>query len=932
MTLRSRLPFAVVLLIAMLQTLSAQEGGYKPDPLATEAVVISEKVKDLAVPASFFASETVFADQFGPFLLVGRNGDAKESKVVYDLKTGKTLGALKGKLNIAAPFALAPDGKSFAGTGGPFMAQSFAVIDLEKQAKVRHQLKAEKRVEDLHFVSNDKLVTVSEFKSLFALWDAGTGKEIKSTKFDGARDGYAFSPGGKYIAYGKDKKIQIYELATGEKADEVTFPEGGTFGFRLEGLAFSPDGTQLAALMHEANNPHLVLWDLAKKTVRKTVPLGELKNHFIRESLVQWSPDGQAVMVRSEVVCDAQSGRIAWKLPELKFGVAGSARLVAANQALYLQEKERQVRTITSAGVTKDQLAEMVKNARSGGEASDALLPKLTEADYTSAKSIDLPLGNVSWAYKADGLGDATKLTTRPFQLQVKANEIEALHFTPPETASVFVELKPSGSNPFGASPKSVGFEAYSLTTGKKLGRADFKFPAKLGAVSADGKQVALIEAEKAGRVDVFAVEKMEPVAGFRPYAKEGDKKNKVALTHFVGGKLLTASEAGKLALWSIPSCKAEAVLDAPGMTNWKLSPTGKYLAAFDKTAIRLVDTATLQVVGDLPLPNPPAARKETKGLAFDPTGKTLVALMLLWGTDNTPRWGAYRWDLSTGKQTEEALFRANFFVGHPSYALETAGKDHLLIDNTVLVDWKQGEAIWNYRGQGIDVKHAANRPDGRHWFSVGEAFNKPESYLVPAALPEPAALAYVEKILNAKEALLKPGMSVSVEATFQGGEADRIRQSAIDNATAALKGMGMKVEGRGTLNLRLTGTERNTGETIEFRKLFPSFGESPFAGTSVTLMEVDCQAQLTLNGQVIWSSGPSKQGMRTFGIITLPKGEKDVSKVLRTQMWNGVASWAGGAVPPRFIVNTNEGVLALPGTTMLKADGLQTLAPKVGK
>lgn len=933
MILRLRLPFAAGLLVAMIQTLSGREGDeYKPDPLPTEAVVLSDKLKDLPIPNSFFAPEAVFADQFGPYLLVGRNGDPKEAKVLYDLKTGKALGTLKGKLNIAAPFAVAPDGKSFAGTGGPFMNTSFAVIELEKQSKVRHQLKADKKVDDLQFVSNDRLVTVSDFGTIFVLWDAVKGKEIKTSTIERFREGgYAISPGGKYLVYGKDKKIKFYDLVAGEKVDELDYPQGGTFGFRNEALAFSPDGTQLAALMTEANNPQLVIWDLTKRTVRKSVPIGQLKNVFAKEPLIQWSPDAQAIMVKSEVILDAQSGRTAWKMPEAKLGADVGARLVAANQALYIQEKDRQVRVLTSAGVTKDQLAEMVKNARSGGEASDALLPKLNESNYASAKSIHLPLGNVSWAYQADGLGNNSKLTTRPFPMQVKANEIDALHFTSPETASVFVELKPAGTSPFGPAPKSVGFESYSLATGKKLESADFKFPAKVGCVSADGKQVALIEAEKAGRVDVFTVEKMEPVAGFRPYAKEGDKKNKIVLTHFVGSKLLTISDGGKVVLWSLPSSKAEIVLDAPGLSNWKLSPTGKYLAAFDKTSIRLIDTATLQVVGDLPLPNAQAVRKETKGLAFDPTGKTLVALLQFWGSDNFQRWGAYRYDLATGKETDNVVFRANFVSAQPNYALETAGKDYLLVDNTVLVDWKQGEVIWNYRGQGFDLRHATNRPDGRHWFTVGEGFNKPESYLVPATLPEPAALAYVEKILNAKDALIKPGMSVSVEANFQGGEADRIRQNAIDNAANALKGKGMKVENRAALHLRLSGAERNTGETISFRKLFPSFGESPFSGTEVTLMEVDCQAQLTLNGQVIWSSA-SKQGMRTFGIITLPQGEKDVAKVLRTQMWNGVANWAGAAVPPRYIVNTNEGVLALPGTTMYKVDGLQTLAPKVGK
>src|SRR5437588_10214239 len=81
--------------------------------------VIDEKVPDLPLPDSFFAPEVCFADQHGPFVLAGRNSDPKDSRALFDLRDGKQVGALAGKIeHLEKPHALSPDGKLYACAGG----------------------------------------------------------------------------------------------------------------------------------------------------------------------------------------------------------------------------------------------------------------------------------------------------------------------------------------------------------------------------------------------------------------------------------------------------------------------------------------------------------------------------------------------------------------------------------------------------------------------------------------------------------------------------------------------------------------------------------------------------------------------------------------------------------------------------------------------
>jgi WD40 repeat protein len=235
-----------------------------------------------------FASMALSAD--GKYLAGGSKSEPGVSNdiIVWEATTGKQLVTLKGHLTTAVTLAFSPDGKKlFSFSRGGENADNTAAIrgsvsvwempsgKLLKEMPAKGHwwvfspngaIAAFRDVTKIHLwnLETDKLIAIlpeaglnyrfspdgktfasAPYKGMIRLWDAATGKEIRTFKGvagDGTQP-FAFSRDGKILATCSDHRSDTIRFWDVEKGTEIR-PFGG-HNVGISALAFAPDGTKL---------------------------------------------------------------------------------------------------------------------------------------------------------------------------------------------------------------------------------------------------------------------------------------------------------------------------------------------------------------------------------------------------------------------------------------------------------------------------------------------------------------------------------------------------------------------------------------------------------------------------------------------------------------------------------------------------------------
>lgn len=903
------------------------------DPPEKKPSVLGEKPLEIKLPDSNFEPEPVRSGPFGQFVAV-RSGQRGETCLVFDLLTEKQVGECPVEPGFRTLAALSPDGSMYAQVKGLGPKAQVAVYDVAKK-ELRKELATPNAPEWMEFLGPDKLLTANGWDKQPTLWDlkSGEGKKVAAT-YDVFHKVAAVSPGGKYLAFVQDKKVALLDLAGGEVAGSVDLPaEPNKLTHSCQGLAFSPDGTRLTALCEHFQKFHLVTWTLKDGATASDVPIELRPNFAYQGPKVVWSPDGEGWLVQGETVVDAQTGKSLWQIGDKE--LKGLRHLLAVHTAFGLDDSKRPARVLRSVSPGAEKVAAMLKSVRGGGTALDALLPKAVEVDASAAKAVEVPLGGVAWAVKPDAFAADPQAAARPFALQCQAAEVGVLRFPRESAGRMVVGLRPPRDvfdKPTATGPFAV--EVYNLITGKRQSRFDLPYAGQLLAVSPDAGRFATADADQGRRVDVWEAEGKHLV-GFRPFAKEEEKNQKVAFAALLAAdRLLTANDAGLAILWSVPAGKAEYRLESKGLHGWQLSPDGKWLIGFDRDVVRAFDALTGAPAGDLAIPAA-ALTNEAEVVAISVRPDAKEAVVLVAGPKAFPQpTSLLRCDFATGKVLAEVpLPKAGLFprVGNAPFTVEAVGEPYFLINGRDLLDAKRQEVVWRYDGVGPTGAHlAAEKPDERTWYvAPGNAPNAPGT-LVAAKLPEGDVEYYVKTVTDPEKALLKPGQTVDIQVTLQGTLAEAVKDRTRDALKAALKERGYKPALSDEPQLVLTVNERATGDTLSFRKLFPDLRDGPRASMTVKEYVLDCTAELRVDNKPVWRAPKRTLGMHTLGVIRLPKEDTDLAKYLTERMWDQVPTWAGSALPPRYLARTDEGVMGLPGVSRLQASGPAALKPIV--
>ena len=272
-----------------LRSLEGYTGGVNSVTFSPDGKVIASGSQVKAPVAGW---DLVARNTLGESLSGGKDKTIK----LWDAATGKELRSLEGHTGDVNSVAFSPDGKVIASGS---QDKTIKLWDAATGKQLR-SLEGQRGTQSLFgqgdtgyvfsiAFSPDGRVIASVNQFLTPLWDAATGKQLRSLERHTTQvDAVTFSPDGKVIASstGADTAIKLREAATGMQLHSLP-------AYGVHSVAFSPDGKVIAS--GSSADKTIKLWDAA--TGRQ---LRSLEGHAGWVWSVAFSPDGKVIASGSQ--------------------------------------------------------------------------------------------------------------------------------------------------------------------------------------------------------------------------------------------------------------------------------------------------------------------------------------------------------------------------------------------------------------------------------------------------------------------------------------------------------------------------------------------------------------------------------------------------------------------------------------------------------
>lgn len=854
------------------------------DPPVTPVELTADSNRRIKLPEGSqqaSAGDIVFPVVSSGIVAVGQNATEHDKREVWDLTSMEKVGTIRDLAVETTHNTISPDGHYFAGVTGR-TNQVIGVWDVVEN-KVAVDIAVPSEAHSIDFLgmpTGDRMVGHGWWNKTYYLWSLPDGRLEREITIDW-RGHYleapAFSPGGRYMAltvtdWGNEL-IKLYDLDTGQEAGSLSLPDYG-FMHRLSvhGLAFSPDGTMLAAIVNGWAVSKLLVWDLAG---------GELVDHMTFEKTLKelalddwyqtkkaqplvWFPGNNMLLAYEMLILDREVDTAIWKLTggQLRDNFPNNRWPLSENRLTVLNASGRDG-VIELYELSEDDL----QGAREKVVELEMVAPRIQSVlvNYGRASSVDRSatqqgsVSDVTWSAEADPAPGFVQ-TARPIDLVVPRGTIRQVGLSRTENA-VAVALRstafvPWSRIPWGneqqvdlksarwhaaahqddhtASARATGgrawIDVYDLSAGERLRELRLPTDADLVSVSPDGSQCLLITYESDNnQLIVLSTETGEVVANWIPYnfGVEEDKLL-VSATFLDDAHVLTLSGSGTLMIWAVPDVKA--VFEVGGASQPTGSPGGRYVSYSDGTTCHFVETATGNPVGRIP------DIGDLRATAYHPDGAHVALL-----SEYNAGYYLFTVDLISGDVS------APFPVPVTSGFLRWFGDRYLLIDNQKLVDVAQKAVAWSYElSSGDPVPYSF---DDRHWYV---ADSDGTAVLTATHLPDPSAAQQLGGATLRPEFLVKPGDSVSISLQLNQPAFTASAKRNIENALAAqLEQQRISVAAGQPVTLRVTATEQ-TGETITRQYDAIGFGESQ--DVTFTLKNTRCRVEFVSGGQSAWN------------------------------------------------------------------------------
>ena len=270
--------------------------------------------------------------------------------------------------------------------------------------------------------------------------------------------------------------------------------------------------------------------------------------------------------------------------------------------------------------------------------------------------------------------------------------------------------------------------KADKLLSTTPLGAGGLKYD-DIQDISPDGSLVLNGQRFERHKASVYSLAKNQPVVvdWELTYARKNAKVQARWVKFVDEQRLLALYQDGAADLWNIADRQrtplVSAILDERGepdgrlspeelsggrrLRNYALSPDGRWFAQWTRTGFNLADTQAGKVRHTLPVQGNPKDIHRPEGIAFDPQGKFMAAIVRFEyrppGQPGKNENVLCRWDLETGKSVHQAALAIPDFDGGHLY-FGWWGKQHLLIsrgNEGFFVDAGNGAYVGKYETHG---------------------------------------------------------------------------------------------------------------------------------------------------------------------------------------------------------------------------------------